>query len=304
MNIDYNRLHIFYQIYRHESIVKAAEELFVTQSALSQNLQKLEQELNITLFHRFPKRLVPTPAAEELFKSILPFFATIDSNITEIRSRGKKPQGLLRIGAPPIFGASFLPRIIARFRHEYPLVNFSVVLGDQHSIVSQYRNSSLDIALVDIFGNREEDSWNLLLQPLVDEPLVLIGSSEYLQKQKTKNGHDLQMLLQCQYIAYTQQAPELHDWFRHHFDTQVKDLDIVLTVENVHAVLTAVRCNLGLGIVPLYLVVQEIEEKRIVPVSIQKDNLRSRISILRYPGKKPEIAEKLFIDMLKYSIRK
>ena len=80
---DFNRLYLFYQVFRHMSVAGAARDLFVTQSAVSQNLQKLEQELNILLFHRLHKKLVPTPAAKQLFQSVMPFFATLDADLQE-----------------------------------------------------------------------------------------------------------------------------------------------------------------------------------------------------------------------------
>ncbi|MGE5671205.1 MAG: LysR family transcriptional regulator [Fibrobacterota bacterium] len=298
MKPDFNRLYLFYQIFRNASIAKAAQELFVTQSAVSQNLQKLEQELNIALFHRFPKRLVPTSAGEQLYQSILPFFSSIDIAIQSIHSAEEHPQGIVRVGAPPVFGAEYLPRIISEFRKKYPLVKVALMLADQRSIVDAYRSSELDIALVDIFGNKGEESWNMIQEPLVDEPLALIGSSEYVHT-NLPSGPQLQAMQRCQYIAYKQQAPELHDWFICHFGEDVREFDIVLTVESVHAVINAVRCGMGFGIVPLYLVQSYLKTNELVSVNVGKNSVRSRISLLRLPGRKPGVVERLFFDELK-----
>jgi DNA-binding transcriptional LysR family regulator len=298
MQPDFNRLHLFYQIFRNASIAKAAQELFVTQSAVSQNLQKLEQELNMPLFHRFPKRLVPTAAGKQLYQSILPFFSSIDTAIQSIHSAEEHPQGVVRIGAPPVFGAEYMPRIISEFREKYPLVKVVLMLADQRSIVDAYRSSELDIALVDIFGNKEEESWNMIQEPLVDEPLALIGTSEYVNR-SLPSGPQLMAMQRCQYIAYKQQAPELHDWFLNNFGEDVRELDIVLTVESVHAVINAVRCGMGFGIVPLYLVQSYLKANEFVSVNVGKNNIRSRISLLRLQGRNPGIVERLFVDALK-----
>lgn len=298
MHPDFNRLHLFYQVFRNASVAKAAQKLFVTQSAVSQNLQKLEQELNISLFHRFPKRLVPTPAGEQLYQSILPFFSSIDTAIQSIHSAEEHPQGIVRVGAPPVFGAEYLPGILSEFRKKYPLVKVALMLADQRSIVNAYRSSELDIALVDIFGNKEEESWNMIQEPLVDEPLVLIGSSEYVHTNLSE-GPQLQAMQRCQYIAYKQQAPELHDWFIYHFGEDVCELDIVLTVESVHAVINAVRCGMGFGIVPLYLVQSYLKTNELVSVNVGNNSVRSRISLLRLTGRKPGVVERLLVEELK-----
>jgi DNA-binding transcriptional LysR family regulator len=298
MKPDFNRLHLFYHVFRHSSVAKAARELFITQSAVSQNLQKLEQELNITLFHRLPKKIVPTSAAEQLYQSVMPFFSAIDTNLQAIHNSESSPQGLLRVGAPPVFGAEFLPPIFSEFWQKYPAVKFHLTLGEQSLIVNACRNNELDVALVDIFGNKEEESWNLLQVPLIDEPLILVGSVKYI-RQHLNAGITLETLLKCQFVAYKSQAPELTEWFSHHFGNPVRQFEVVLTVENVHAVISAVRSNLGLGIVPLYLVQNGIQKKEFEQIGVRKDDVRSRISLMRLAGRKPALSEKLFIELLK-----
>ncbi|MGD9201322.1 MAG: LysR family transcriptional regulator [Chitinispirillia bacterium] len=298
MKPDFNRLHLFYQVFRYSSVAKAAKVLYITQSAVSQNLQKLEQELNITLFHRLPKRLVPTPAAERLYQFVMPFYSTLDINLQNIIYSESVPQGLLRIGAPPVFGAEFLPAVFAEFKRNYPAVNFQLTLGEQSVIANAYRRNELDIALVDIFGNRVEESWNLLKVPLTDEPLILVGSKDYV-RQNINGEITVDALLKCQFIVYKSRAPELTEWFYHHFGTTVRSFDIVLTVENVHAVIRAVRNNLGMGIVPQYLVHTGIKKNEFEKIMLAKDDVRSRISLIYHPGRKSGVTEKLFLKLLR-----
>jgi DNA-binding transcriptional LysR family regulator len=298
MKPDFNRLHIFYQVFRLGSVAKAALELCITQSAVSQNLHKLEQELNISLFHRLPKKLVPTSAGQQLYQVTMPFFSTLDSHLKSINDAETIPQGLVRIGAPPVFGAEFLPGILSEFRASYPDVTFELMLGDQSTIVAACRNSELDIALVDIFGNKEEESWNLLQIPLIDEPLVLAGSTRYI-REHLGGEFSAEKIQKCQFVAYKSHAPELVDWFLHHFACNVRKLDIVLTVESVHAVINAVHHDMGLGIVPQYMVQSAIEKRELELVRGRTDEIRSRISFVRTPGRKMGIAERLIIDLLK-----
>lgn len=298
MNPDFNRLHLFYQVYRFGSIAKAALELCVTQSAVSQNLQKLEQELGIALFHRLPKKLIPTASGQQLYQFVMPFFSNIDTHLRSINDAEITPQGLIKVGAPPVFGAEFLPGILSEFRETYPAVTFELMLAEQTKIIDACRNSEVDIALVDIFGNKQEESWNLKQIPLVDEPLVLAGSCKYVQEHLA-GAISAETLQKCQFIAYKSHAPELTDWFFHHFSCTVKQLDIVLTVESVQAVISAVAHDMGLGIVPQYMVQSAIEKKELQLVRGRTDEIRSRISFVRPPGRKMGIAERLVIDLLR-----
>jgi len=298
MKPDFNRLHVFYQVYRLGSVAQAAGELFVTQSAVSQSLQKLEDELSLALFHRYPKKLVPTEAARRLFQSVMPFFSSLDETIQSIYSAEEVPKGMLRIGAPPVFGAEFLPAVIAEFREKYPCVTFYLVLEEQAYVAAAYRNGELDVALVDVFGNREEEAWNLRFEPLVDEQLILVGSSRYVS-QRLGDTLSVESLAACDFIAYKVQAPELLQWFMHHFAEPVELPGSVLTVESVYAVINAVRNHVGLGIVPRYLVQQSIDDGVLTMIQGGTGEVRSRISLLRHEGRYPGCTEKLFIELLK-----
>jgi DNA-binding transcriptional LysR family regulator len=209
-----------------------------------------------------------------VFQVIMPFFSTLENNLQSINDSESVPQGILRVGAPPVFGAEYLPPVINEFRMMYPAVKFQLTLAEQSIIANSCRSSELDIALVDIFGTREEESWNLIQIPLIDEPLILIGSGTYVKENISKTS-SADVLMKCQYVAYKPQAPELMEWFSHHFNVLVKQLNIVLTVENVNAVICAVRNNLGLGIVPLYLVQSAIEQQERIHIHAGKDDLRS-----------------------------
>ena len=73
MHPDLNRLKVFHQVYVYQCIIKAAETLHISQPAVSQQIKKLEAEINVPLFTRLHKRIVPTAAAHKLFKTVNPF---------------------------------------------------------------------------------------------------------------------------------------------------------------------------------------------------------------------------------------
>lgn len=70
---DFNRLKVFYHIYRSGSVVAAADELHLTRSGVSQHLQKLENEIGVPLFTRLHKKLLPANGADKLFDIVSPF---------------------------------------------------------------------------------------------------------------------------------------------------------------------------------------------------------------------------------------
>ncbi len=108
-NLD--RLKVFYHVFSGGSVLSASKKLHVSQSAISQSLQKLESEIQSLLFTRMHKRLVPTAAGKRLFAVVHPFMVALEGCLKHIEQSKDKPFGELRIGAPVEFGKAYFPGI-------------------------------------------------------------------------------------------------------------------------------------------------------------------------------------------------
>ena len=125
-----DRLKVFYHVFDKGSVISAAKSLNVSQSAVSQSLQKLENEIKSPLFTRLYKQLVPTAAGERLFATVKPFMAELDICLKTLAQSKEQPFGELRIGSPVEFGKAYFPGIVAAFRKQYPDVTFYLKLGN------------------------------------------------------------------------------------------------------------------------------------------------------------------------------
>ncbi|MFY0532236.1 LysR family transcriptional regulator [Nannocystis pusilla] len=101
---DFNRLRVFFHVHEARSVSAAAEALHVTQSAVSQSLAKLEDELKAQLFVRRHRAVVPTAAGEALFAVVAPFVAGLQERVGQIHRARHELAGTLQIGAPVEFG--------------------------------------------------------------------------------------------------------------------------------------------------------------------------------------------------------
>jgi DNA-binding transcriptional LysR family regulator len=110
---NFERLKVFYYVFSEKSVVAASKTLNVSQSAVSQALQKLEGEIRCPLFTRLHKRLVPTDAGQRLFTVMRPFMAELDACLKTLEQAKDQPFGELRIGAPVEFGKAYFPAIEA-----------------------------------------------------------------------------------------------------------------------------------------------------------------------------------------------
>ena len=135
----------------------AAGTLHLSPSAVSQHIQKLEDELRTPLFTRLPRKLVATPAGDRLFAILQAFVVGLEQSLQEIQSSRNQPGGLLRLGAPTAFGESVLPRYMAAYRKRHPEVRFHLQLGHPSVLLPAVRQGKLDFAFADIFSSQDLD---------------------------------------------------------------------------------------------------------------------------------------------------
>lgn len=301
-NIDLNRLKVFNYIYSCASISKAAKELNVTPSAISQNLKALEDELTIRLFTRSHKKLVPTSEARELVRILEPFFRDLEAGVKELRHGKSKPYGMLHLGAPFEFGKSYLPEIISRFRKQFPDVTFTLELGNQETLLTMLSEGELSFALTDLFQNQRL-SQNMLeqyyVEPIMEEEIILACSKTYFN-QHIGDDCSYENLMRQDFISYDRNALAIVGWFNHHFARQSVKVNVVLTVDSIQAVLASIEKDVGLGVVTS----NQMRSENLVAIPGTKKEIVNTISLLQLKDKVPTYTEKTFQKFLKSVLKK
>ena len=297
---DLNRLKVFYHIYSLNSIVAAANRLHLSQPAISQQLQKLEGELRVSLFTRLHKKLVPTAAGERLFTLVDPLIKKLQDGIPYIRQPLDQPAGMLRIGAPREFGKEYLPRICHEFRLLYPDVMFKLKFKESMPLLTMIREGVLDYALVDVYfkqGELPSFSDIFSVDPLLKEEMILVCSQDYY-RQEIAGDHSLKNLLSKEYITDEDDPSVLSLWFKHHFKKMAENLNIVMTLDSHEALISALKLGMGLGVATAHLIWDEIQRGEVIPITTQQANMVNMISLVQLQEKVPTLTEKTFRDFM------
>lgn len=139
---------VFMKVIEKGSFTKAAEELGYTQSAVSQMIQSLEDELSTTLIFRSRKGISLTPDGEQF----LPYITNISNAYRELLEKKKEMEGLesgfIRIGTFSSVSCNWLPRLIKDFKVMYPSVHFQLQQGEYTSIIKNIKDGSVDFGFV------------------------------------------------------------------------------------------------------------------------------------------------------------
>lgn len=167
----------------------AAEKVHVTQSTLSHQIKKLEEELEVQLFERKARKVFLTEAGETFLNYASQALQNIDQGIWKLKKSSAELTGQLKIGATQSFCSGLIPSCLAIFSPKYPEVK-SIILELSGSVINAgLRSGELDIGV----SYRPEDLDDLWFEPLYNEEMVLIVSNNHpLAKRKRIRMVELQ----------------------------------------------------------------------------------------------------------------
>lgn len=302
---DLNRLKVFYHIYNEQSSTGAAKLLHITQSGVSQHLKKLEDELQISLFTRVNRKLIPTSAGTNLYGIVKKFMAELESGVRHINDVTEKPSGLLRIGAPVEFGKNYIPKIFASFRKLYPKVSLQLELGDPHMLFARVSEGDLDFAYIDIlpiFIDTPGGASAYLIEPVVTEEFVLACSRSFYEQRVA--GAQYESLINMEYIGYKTDIALFSSWFKLHYDKSPASLNLAFIVDSAEAIISSIEADMGLGITVSHLMTRQIASGSIVPIRPTQEKLQNTIACVQFKDKEKTATEKVFQEYLRSELNK
>lgn len=139
----------FQAVVRCKSFTEAAEECFISQSAISQQIQALEQELGVKLLNRQTRRISLTPAGEYFYRKSLVLIADFERMCNETVRIANKEQAELRIGYLKGYGGQEFRLAVAEFSEKYPDVSVQIINGNHETLYNALRSGSADLILND-----------------------------------------------------------------------------------------------------------------------------------------------------------
>jgi DNA-binding transcriptional LysR family regulator len=168
--MDIRKIEAFSKVYEYHSFSKAGKALYLSQPTISAHVASLEQELEVQLFDRIGRTVVPTKAGEILYQHAKKIFEASELALSEIRNLQDRITGKLDLGGSTIPSNYILPKLLASFWKRYPEVMMDLRIGDSEEIIEQVKDNTLMVGVVGgIF-----DSPDLHFEPIAEDRLVLV----------------------------------------------------------------------------------------------------------------------------------
>lgn len=169
------RLQVFHAVARQLSFTKAAEVLFMTQPAVTFQIKQLEEHFNTRLFDRGHGKISLTPAGEvvlEYAERILGLSSELDVRLGEMTGQIRGP---LLIGASTTIAEFMLPRVLGKFKSEYPQVRPRLTVGNSETIETRVAEHTLDIGLIESASHHA----NLVCELCCEDELQVVCSPSF-----------------------------------------------------------------------------------------------------------------------------
>ena len=144
-----NQLRYFQAAVRRGSFTEAAEECHISQSAISQQIKALEQELGVQLLKRTNRQFTLTPAGEYFYRKSLILVADYDRMVQDTVRIDRKDHAELRIGYLKDYGGQAIQIAVARFSEKYPDVEIHITGGSHEDLYELLRTGQADIVMND-----------------------------------------------------------------------------------------------------------------------------------------------------------
>ncbi|GAA2848265.1 aminoethylphosphonate catabolism LysR family transcriptional regulator [Aminobacter aminovorans] len=184
----YVQLRAFHYVAVCGGFSRAAETLFLTQPAISDQVRKLEEEYDVLLFNRHKKQVTPTVAGQQLLEITRRMFDTEQQALELLSESRALRSGTLRIVAD---AAHHLLHILGQFRQKYPGIQVSVRAGNTETVISSLYSYEADIGVLgEIPTSRDFEVVNLNSTPIV----AFVSTDHPLAQAKSLSLHELSLL--------------------------------------------------------------------------------------------------------------
>ena len=256
--MEIRQLRAFVAIAESGTFTAGALRVHVTQAAISMQIRQLETEIGAKVFVRAPRHVILTEAGEQLLRRARHILREHDAALDEIAELAGAERGRLRIGsASAMVLTEQLPSILKELRKQHPAADIAVTSGTSEVLVDQILAGEVDIAFVSL----PVDVRGIKTERLSEDQLVAIASPQHkLAKQRTISAYTLagERLILGERGGNTRR---LIDQF---FAQAGVSLRVAMELSRQQAIKRMVEEDMGVGIVPLQSVKDEVDKGKLI----------------------------------------
>lgn len=275
------QLRIFKALATEKSFTHAGEVLFISQPSVSKQIKTLEDHLGILLLNRNGNKISLTDAGNIFLQYSERILALCEESCRALNDLKDGERGNLKIGASQTIGAYLMPRVLTLFAQIYPQINLNIDIDSTRLIAKKVADRMIDIAIVggDIPSYLKN---NLEIENFIEDELVLIIPKLHPFARMEKKTVSKEDLYNLNFITLNSNST-IYKFINNILiknDIQTKQFNVIMELNSVEAIKTAVSLGLGAAFVSSSAIEKEIELKTVEIIAIENLKITRTLSIL------------------------
>jgi LysR family transcriptional regulator, low CO2-responsive transcriptional regulator len=288
--IESRHLHTFVTLARTLHLSNAAKELKMTPSAVSHALKALESDLGCQLFDRSPRHVRLTQAGRDL----LPEATSVIEQLQQMRIRVENSRSVstnrIRVGASATACQFILPPVLREFRESFPDCILKIEQCDPRVAASHLAENRIDFAIMVEPPRNPSLQFRLLGED--DLQFVVHPLHEWAIKRRVPRSEVI-----ARKLIVPDSTSETYALIKTYFRREELDIHPFIEVANEEAIKSFLSLDMGVGILPRWLVADDIERGLLTALPLGRRSLKRRWMLMHSKRHSLNIAEALFVSL-------
>ena len=290
LHVTFRQLRVFEAVARNLSFSRAAEELHLTQPAVSMQIKQLEESAGLPLFEQMGKKIFLTEAGREMFhyaRAIAGQLAEAEAVLNELKGLQR---GKLNISVVSTANY-FAPQLLAVFCRRHENVTLSLNVANRESLLHQLADNEMDMAIM----GQPPEGLDIESAPFMENPLVVIASPSHpLAKER---GIAPQRLADETFIV-REPGSGTRGAMERFFQQHGMTLHTGMEMSTTEAIKQAVQADMGLAVVSLHTIALELETGRLAVLDVVSFPLSRYWYVAHRKGKRLSAVAQAFKEFL------
>jgi DNA-binding transcriptional LysR family regulator len=281
------------------SMTAAAEKLFLTQPAVSQQIRNLEEELGVGLLDRGARHARPTVQGQLLYDYARRIILLTQQAQSAIQTMAEGVQGHLRIGTLNSLGLQLVAPSVATLLKHHNRVSIELRYEDPNDVLKAVGEGSLDVAILPEIRASQMQALGLQGRPLHKDEMWLVASGKDPSLPEEIRAEQLD---QRPYIKLSEKYEGFDQAFRSVIETAGTSLNVVFESNNVGTLKRVIESGLGWGFLPAHAIRKQVRMGRLTQIPVT--DLKHTTSVVFYSKEVSQAAQLIdvFFRVLKQGI--
>ncbi len=290
MNVTFRQLKVFAAVAKHNGFTRAAEELHLSQPAVSMQVKQLEEHVGLPLFEQVGKTIFLTEAGHEMYH----YACEIARQLKEAEEVIGALKGVQR-GRLDISVAStanhFGTKLLAAFSHKHPSITIKLDVTNRETLLSQLANNEKDLVIMGKPPNRT----GLEAKPFMENPLVVVAYADH----PWANEKNIAPERLCERtFVVRERGSGTRQLMERFFESLDIPFEPGMEMTSNEAIKQAVEAGLGLAVVSIHTLALELETKRLTVLDVQGFPIMRYWYLVHPPSKRLSPVAKAFYEFV------